>query len=127
MKQKRTALNAVIQITGHTAGMSTEKQAQTDYIDWVNTERSPYSHAFKMAAFGRVGYPDTATLIRHGRFSYIFFIEFKDIGKDMEPIQKYIADEILGQAGAHVYCCHTLKEAQRAYKLELTRIRKAAK
>lgn len=95
--------------------MTTEADIQANYIKWVNGTHPNDAHAFKIAAVGRVGYPDTLTIIRVKREGTVpLFIEFKSATGVVSPIQRHIIDKLRGY-GAYVSVCASLHEAKEVF------------
>ena len=87
-----------------------EKEVEQPYADWVNNETVWL--ALKFAPPGRRGYPDRIIL---GYSDAHFFIEFKRVGEELEPLQLH-HKTVLETMGHTVYVCEYVEDAK-----ELTR------
>lgn len=90
-----------------------EKEVEQPFADWVNNDVAEW-WALKFAPPGRRGWPDRILL---GPNAIVFFIEFKRVGEELEPLQAHIRD-VIQDLGFTVYVCESTEDAKqktRAY------------
>lgn len=84
---------------------------------YVKTVEEDGAICLKMNLRGRCGYPDRLTIYPEGSF----FIEFKRIDTDLEPLQEHIHEQ-LRELGYGVFTAHTYEEAIEIYKKERNKV-----
>ncbi len=90
-----------------------ESKIENDFVDLVQEYPLP-AIALKLILFAGVGFPDR-TILCNGK---IFFIEFKQPGKTLDPPQvKW--KKLLTRLGFKVYVCTSSKQAFKIFLKEV--------
>lgn len=72
----------------------------------------------KLAMIGKRNFPDRTVLLPGG---IIFFVECKDISKDLRKTQRWFIERILQPLGFTVYVCKTKKQVDKILNAHIVR------